>query len=198
MKKDRYEQRRKRMGMTMTIVMAFIMIASIFVIVIDNQAQGIPAYNKHKFVGTDQGFQTKINGEYMGFYYYPADLERIPLSPAIATIINESTGLAFVFNSEENISDNLQYIDLVRYDVSLQLDKPIFFGLTQESDKYDFAVVECTNATKEFPFIIMNYSSDTGFYASEENPYCIFMNAKFLELLAAKDRLIYTYYGIMQ
>lgn len=198
MRKDRYEQKKKRTGIVITVIMAFLMIASIFTIVIDNQSQGIPNYNGHKFVGTDYGYKTKINGQYMDFYYHPSDLERISMSPDIIRLINSSTGIAFVFNPEDNVSDNLQYVDIVRYDLSSQIDKLVYFGMTQESDKYQFTIVDCANATKEFPFVVMNYSVDTGFHVSQDNPYCIIMNAKFMELLAAKDRLVYSYYGIME
>jgi hypothetical protein len=174
------------------------MVFSIFAIMVDNQSQSTPSYNKHSFVKTDTGYKTKVNGAYMNFYYYPSELERINLSKDIMTMIKESKGMAFIFNPEDNISNNLQYVDAVRYDLTQQIGSSVFFGITQESDKYSLSVVDCRNATKEFPFVMMNYSADTGFYQSSENPYCIIMNAKFMELTAAKDRFVYTYYGIME
>jgi hypothetical protein len=197
MRTDKYEQRKKRMSVILTIGIAFIMVASIFAIVIDNQSQTIPDYNKHKFVLGSVGYKTKISGQYMEFYYYPSDLERINLNPDITAKLKNSQGVAFVFNPTENVSENLQYIDLIRYDLETQLDKPAYFGITINSSKYALPVISCANATPEFPFVLINISSDTSLNISSEYPNCIIMNAKLKELLAAKDRLLYAYYGIM-
>jgi len=78
-----------------------------------------------------------------------------------------------------------------------ELDKPTYFGIITNSTKYTLPVVVCANATAEFPLIMINISSNTSFYVSQEYPNCIIMNAKLKELLAAKDRLVYTYYGVM-
>jgi|GEM_PF-724596 len=206
MRVDKYERKKKRMGRILTIGIAFIMIASIFAIVIDNQSQGTPSYNKHSFVASTNGYKTKINGVYQEFYYYPGDLEYISLSSDILTRIQKSQGIGFIFNPEDNVTENLQYIDVMRYELQLQMNKPVYFGITQNSTKYNLPaateyslpVVKCENATEMFPLILINSSLNTGFVQSTTNPNCIIMNAKLRDLLAAKDRLVYTYYGIMQ
>ena len=181
----------------MTIGIAFIMVASIFAIVIDNQSQSVPEYNKHKFILGTVGYKTKINSKYVEFYNYPSDLERVPLDQDIIAKLKNSQGVAFVFDPEDNVTDNLQYIDLIRYDIQTQLDKPTYFGITVNSSKYSLPIINCANATVAFPFVLINISTNTSFSVSSEYPNCIIMNARLKELLAAKDRLIYTYYGIM-
>jgi hypothetical protein len=207
MRHDRSEQRKKRMGMILTVFIAFIMVASIFAIVIDNQSQGLPDYNKHKFVTSNNGYKTKINGTYQEFYNYPSDLERIPISPDIINRLRSGQGIGFIFNPEDNITGNLQFIDIIRYDLQTQFDKPIYFGITQNSSKYSsipvatkysLPVVECGSATEMFPLVLINASLNTSIVVSDENPTCFIMNAKLKDLLAAKDRILYTYYGIMQ
>jgi len=206
MKQDKYEKRKKRMSIIMTIGIAFIMVASIFAIVIDNQNQGVPDYNKHSFVSTNTGYKTKINGTYMDFYYYPTELEQISLSSDIITRLRNGRGIGFIFDPEDNAVDNLQYVDTIRYELGLQIDKPLYFGITKNSSKYNlpvvttysFPIIDCINATEMFPLIQITTSLNTSFVESPENPNCIIMNAKFKDLLAAKDRLVYTYYGIMQ
>jgi len=197
MKQDKYERNKKRTNIIFTVGIAFIMIASIFAIVLDNQSQGSNDYNKHTILSSGNGYKTKINGKYMEFYYYPGDLERIPLSADVMAKIKNSQGVAFIFDPTENVSDNLQYIDVIRYDLQTQMDKPTYFGITKNSTKYTLSIVTCANATQAFPFILINMSTDTGFNVSTDNPNCIIMNAKLRDLLAAKDRLIYTYYGVM-
>jgi hypothetical protein len=206
MRHDKYEKNKKRMGIILTVAIAFIMIISIFAIVIDNQSQSLPNYNKHSFVSATNGYKTKINGTYMDFYYYPTDLEQIPISSDIISKLKNSQGIGFIFNPEDNVQDNLQYIDTIRYDLEQQIDKPWYFGITQNSTKYNltvvtdysFPVIDCENATEIFPLILVNTSLNTSFIESSNNPNCIIMNAKLRDLLAAKDRLVYTYYGVMQ
>jgi hypothetical protein len=197
MRKNRDNKKR----WTVILVAGFIvfsMVISIFAIVLDNQSGGTPNYNKNSFVATDYGFKTKIDGKYMDFYYHPIELERIVMDENTAKLFRESSGVAFIFNPNDNASNNLQYVDAFRFDLRLQMrENPIFFGITQESDKYDLPIIDCLNATINFPFVLMNFSSETGFYPSEDNPYCIILNGKFMELMAAKDRFVYTYYGVM-
>jgi hypothetical protein len=195
--KEKKNNKKKWMGITVAAIIVFSMVISIFAVVVDNQSQTLPDYNKHSFINTNTGYKTKIDGKYMEFYNYPADLEDISLNSDILAKIKYSQGMAFIFDPEETVVDNLQYIDLIRYDLQLQLDKPTYFGITKNSTKYTLPIVDCTNATVEFPLILINISSNTSFQISEKYPNCIIMNAKLKELLAAKDRLVYTYYGVM-
>jgi hypothetical protein len=194
------EHRNKGKKLSVILVTAFIvfsMVISIFAIVVDNQSQSIPDYNKHSFRFTDNGYKTKINKTYIEFYYYPSDLEEINLSSEIISKIKNSQGIGFVFDPEDNITDNLLYIDVMRYDLETQLDKPVYFGISSNSTKYALSVVNCSSAADYLPIIIINTSADTGFHVSD-NPNCIILNARLKNLLAAKDRLVYAYYGVMQ
>jgi len=199
MKKNKSDKKK----WTVIIVSAFIvfsMVISIFAIIIDNQNSGTLSYNKHSFIMTDTGFKTKISGKYMDFYYYPSDIERINISSDIISKIQQSQGIAFVFDPFDNVTDNLQYIDVVRYEAQSQFDKPVYFGITANSSNYALPIVDCGNATSAFPFIMIDTSNNAQgatFSISKDNPNCIIMNARLKDLLAAKDRLVYTYYDIM-
>ncbi len=194
--KKRNDNKKKWGVIITTSIIVFSMVFSIFAIMIDNQSQGVPDYNKHSFVMTNDGYKTKISGKYLNFYYYPTDIEYIQLDSSITTMIKNSQGIAIAFNPNDTI-DNLQYIDLIRYDLQTQLDKPTYFGMTQKSSSYELAVVGCANSTIEFPIIIINASASTEFVRSSENPSCIIMNGKLKSLMATKDRLVYSYYNVM-
>ncbi len=203
--KEKKNNKKKWMVIIVAGIIVFSMVMSIFAVVLDNMDQAIPNYNKHSFVSTDNGYKTKINGAYMNFYNYPGDLENIPLSTDIASKLKKGQGIGIIFNPEEEIQDNLQYIDVVRYELQLEIDKPVYFGITKNTTqtdlsvatKYSLPVVECDSATAEFPLILINISMNTSFIISDTNPNCIIMNAKLRNILAAKDRLLYTYYGVM-
>jgi hypothetical protein len=189
---------KKKLGVILvSAFIVFSMVISIFAIVVDNQGQDSNEYNKHKILFTNSGYKTKINGNYQEFYNHPTELERINISSNIISKLKNGIGIAFLFNPNESVTENLQYIDVVRYDAGLQFDKSVYFGITSNSSNYQLPIISCANATAEYPFIMINISSTTGFSISEENPNCIIMNGKLKDILASKDRLVYTYYGVM-
>ncbi|HEY9702917.1 MAG TPA: hypothetical protein V6C58_10750, partial [Allocoleopsis sp.] len=156
----------------------FSMIISIFAIVLDNQTNSIPDYNDNSFVLTTNGYKTKINGEYKDFYYHPLDIENIKFDKYITYQLQGMSGLGIVFDPNQNISDNLIYIDVFRYDLGMELDKPTYAGILNASDKYpNTPVVNCSVATPEYPLIVINTDitisdRNTMFEVSSENPNC--------------------------
>jgi len=195
--KDKRDNKKKWMVIIVATVIVLSMIVSIFAVLVDNQDQTIPDYNKHSFVNINTGYKTKINGKYMEFYNYPSDLESIPLSSDIIAKLKNSQGMAFIFDPSDPVTDDLQYIDLIRYNLQLDMDKPTYFGITQNSSNYTLPIISCANSTIEFPLVMINISSNTSFYVSNQYPNCIVMNGRLRDLLAAEDRLLYTYYGVM-
>jgi len=199
MKLDRYEQRKKRVNIIITIVVGFLMVASIFAYVIfdTGQSNNELSYNKFTFQTVNNGYRTKINGAYYDFTYYPSELERINISNDIAGKLMNAQGIIFVFDPNETI-DNLQYSDYVRLDLSKQLTTPVIFGITEPSNTYtSMMVLGCTNATAQYPFILLNISSSSTFEQDSKYPDCIIMNAKLKEIIALKDRLVYRMLGVM-
>jgi hypothetical protein len=202
--KKRAEEKKKWPIILVAGFIMFSMIISIFAIVLDNQSSSVPDYNKNSFVVTTNGYKTEINGKYMDFYYHPLDVESIKFDKYITYQLQGMSGLGIVFDPNQNITDNLIYIDVFRYDLQMQLDKDLYYGILNASEKYpNIPVVNCSVATPEYPLIVINTNitnsdRNTMFSISEENSNCIILNAKLRDLLAAKDRLVYTYYGVME
>ncbi len=179
------------------------MIVSIFAVYVDNASQDSLRYGSQDFKITDNGYLTKINGTAMAFYYYPAELERINISAATIQKMHDSTFYVFLFSPNAS-SDDLAFIDVMRYDLSTQLNKQIYFAKTTDSENYPgLPVLSCANASKEALFFVIDTNTSTADTrisdpSPTENPYCITMQARLKELLALKDRLVYTNYGIMK
>ena len=199
MRMDRYEKRKKKFNIIMTVVVGFLMVASIFAFVLFDTGQTTSSmtYNSKTFTTTNSGYRTKISGKYMDFYYFPSELERINLDPSIISMVKNSQGIAFVFDPNDNTTDDLTYIDTIRYDLQTQMDKPTYFGISGNSPNYNLPIISCENSTAIVPFFIINISTETSFNLSQKYPYCVTMNGKLKDILALKDRLVYTYYGIM-
>ena len=172
------------------------MVVSLFAIYIDNSQNDIVYYGKQKFIITNDGYMTKINNTKFIMQYLPSEVERINLSQEITNKRNSSVYTVFLFDPNQD-PNNLLYIDMIRYDLSTQMPRGTYFAITQTSENYSLPVLNCNNSTADLTFILINSSADTGFGIDKDNPNCIIMNAKYKELLASKDRIVYTMNNIM-
>jgi hypothetical protein len=97
------------------------------------------------------------------------------------------------FNPEE--SANLQAMEVTRFDLSQSLGKVVYTGVLQISPEYDLPILTCANSTLKTPVIVLNVSDSTSIV--EENN-CIYLNARGTEFLRLRDRLLYSYYGVIE
>jgi len=56
-------------------------------------------------------------------------------------------------------------------------------------------LITCANATLKTPVIIMNMSDTAGIVDIDN---CIYLNARGTEFLRMRDRLLYSYYGVIK
>ncbi|MBU1321256.1 MAG: hypothetical protein KKF46_02775, partial [Nanoarchaeota archaeon] len=149
--------------------------------------------NDYKFSIKDNRYVTKINDKEMFFYNLPQQLVHINLSSATMNKLKESYLIYMTFNPEEDPS--LPYIELARFELSQVLGKSIVNGVLVESEDYALPVITCANATLQTPMIIFNISSETSI---KDIDNCIYLNARGPEFVQLKDRLVYSYFGVIQ
>jgi hypothetical protein len=112
--------------------------------------------------------------------------------------IKEAVFITTAFNPN---STSLQEIALVNLHFSLYLkdsngvNKIINQAVLQESPNYQLPVVSCANATLQTPVIVFNLS-DTPSIVDDNN--CIYFNGRGKDYLGVRDRLVYSYYGVIQ
>lgn len=189
------KKKSNRSAIIITILISAFMILSVFeVVLFYNPGTDQLKYGKYSFNTVQSGYQVKANGKYYVFDYFPSDVEQINLSPSISSQLKNAQALIFSFNPEES-ADNLQYVDTLRYELSQQSPIPIIAAVTNISLNYSgLPVLTCTNATNLVPVILLNISADTSI---SQNDNCIIMNAKLKQIVAAKDRIVYSMLGIM-
>jgi hypothetical protein len=188
------KEKNKKIGVIIfTLFISLTMILSIFAIVLDNQDNSLK-YNGFKFSLTNDGYRVKINNTTDTFQYYPAELENFNLSQSTKDLLSNSVAVALLFDPNSTV-DDLSYIDYARFNFDNVIDKPVYFGITQESEGYTLPVLTCENATAEIPFIVFNSSSETSIV---ENNNCIILNAKLKEILAVEERIAYQMLGVMK
>jgi len=188
------KEKNKKWGVIIfTLFISLTMILSIFAIVLDNQSTSLK-YNGFKFLQTNDGYKVNVNGVAYTFQYYPTQLENFNLSQNTNDILSNSVAIAILFDPNSTL-DDLMYIDYARFNFDDRTDKPIYFGITQESETYLFPVLSCDNATAEVPFIVFNISTETSIVQDNN---CIILNAKLLEIMAVEERISYQMLGVMK
>lgn len=183
----------KAKQVVMGIVIALIMVLSTFGIIIGNQTSSL-SYNGYKFQLNGNQYATKINGKEMIFYSLPSQSDFINVSSSIPNKIKESYIVMLTFNPADKV--NIQIIELVRFDLSQSLNKVILDGVLNVSTDYpSLPLITCANATLKTPVIIMNMSDTAGIVDIDN---CIYLNARGTEFLRMRDRLLYSYYGVIK
>ena len=190
-RRDRKKEQRKQL--ILSIVLVSLMVLSVFGIIIGSQTSDL-RYGKQKFEYMNNYYVTKINNQQMHFYFLPVQVEYINVSSDIINKLKESYLIMIAFNPEEKA--NLQVIELVRFDLSNQLNKALYQGvLTPDEDYESLPLLSCSNATINTPLIIMNVSDDLSI-TQQDN--CIYLNARGTDFLRLRDRLLYSYYGVIK
>lgn len=190
-RRERKSEKAKQI--VMGIVIALLMVLSTFGIIIGNQTNSM-RYNGYKFEPNGYQYVTKINGKEMLFYTLPTQSDFINLSSAVTNKIKEAYLVMLTFNPQDQV--NIQIMELVRFDMSQYLDKVMMNGVLNSSTNYpDLPVITCANATLQAPVIILNMS-DSSSIIDVDN--CIYINARGTEFLRMRDRLLYSYYGVIK
>ena len=183
----------KRKQIILSIVLSAVMIFSVFGVMIGSFTNNEMSYYGHKFEIKGNKYVTKINGNEIEFDYLPQMTESINLSNDTATKIKSSYVLMITFDPSQE--SNLPVMELVRFDLEQKLDKIVLSGVMSSSEQYqNFSIITCENATQQSPVIILNMSDNTSITDAGN---CIYLNGRGSEFLRLRDRVLYSYYGVI-
>jgi len=186
----------KRKQILMGSILVFLMVASGFGVIIGSRANEM-RYGKFKFYLKNNRYVTKINDNEMPFYFLPSQVDYINLSSIITNKLREAYLVMITFNPGDKA--NLQFIEITRFDLSQLLGKVAYNGVLNTSEEYDLPIITCTNATLNTPVLVFNVSDTTSITPSiVDINNCIYLNARGTEFLKLRDRLLYSYYGVIQ
>ncbi len=190
-KRERDSDKKKQI--IVSVVLALLMVLSALGVMIGSFSNDM-RYGKYKFQINGNQYITKINGKETVFYSLPSQTDFINLSSSVTNKIKESYLVMLTFNPSETA--NLPVIELVRFDFSQMLGKVVISGVLNASESYkEFPIITCTNATLQTPVMVFNISDNTSIV---EDVNCIYLNARGTELLRLRDRILYSYYGVIK
>jgi hypothetical protein len=192
----REEKKEKRKQIWMSIILAFIMVFSVFGVLLGTQSNEMK-FNGFKFQQQDNYYVTKINGNEMNFYTLPYEVSYINVSSAVMNTLKQADFLTIAFNPNE-AQQNLQPIELMRFELARYLGSSrerVFSGVLKASPDYpDLPVVSCANATLKSPMIVFNVSDTAGIVNLDS---CIYLNGRGADFIRMRDRILYSYYGVI-
>ncbi|MEM2915748.1 MAG: hypothetical protein QXT19_00055 [Candidatus Woesearchaeota archaeon] len=153
-------------------------------------------YNGIKFSKTQQGWQAKIKGVKMQFFYHPAEVEDIPFDKGAGVALDGPRVVWFSYNPNDlysaEIADVMYYMeDSLGKWANVYVQR----ALTDNAD-YQLPQITCANATMEVPVIIIESGNET---VVEHRDGCIIASAdNARDIYRLGDRLIYQELKVMK
>ncbi|MBW2990386.1 hypothetical protein KY348_01635 [Candidatus Woesearchaeota archaeon] len=185
----------KRKQILMASILVFLMVASGFGVIVGSRTSEMK-YGKYKFQIINNKYVTEINGNDMPFYFLPSQVDYINLSSTITNKLKEAFLIMLTFNPDDK--NNIQFIEVTRFDLSTYFGKVVYNGVFFESDEYELPVLTCANATIKTPVIIFNTTEIINTPSIVEENNCIYLNARGTDFLRLRDRMLYSYHGVIQ
>jgi hypothetical protein len=191
-KRERKKEKSKQVWMS--IIIAGLMVFSVFGVLLSNNTSEL-RYGKFKFKQNNNYYTTKINGNDMPFYTLPPEASAINLSSIITNKLKESYFIILTFDPNSG-KENLPMIELARFDFTQYLGgKIVYSAVTNASAEYSsLPVMNCANATLQTPVLIFNISNTVGIVDVDN---CIYLNGKGMDIIRMRDRILYSYNGVI-
>lgn len=192
--RERKQDNRKQIWVS--VFMAALMIFSAFGVYLGSISQSGEAfeYKEYKFKLVDGKYISKLGGKEteLPFYNLPQDVESLNLSKESVDLLRKAWIPQIVFDPTQ---ENLQYIELARFDWNRWWGKLLINGISSPSKVYpDLPILSCENATQKSPVIYLN--STLGMSSKLEGN-CLILNGLGVDFLRWRDRILYTYFGVL-
>jgi hypothetical protein len=182
--------------MVIGLIIAFLMISSIFGFVVDFAFQPSVKklkYNDIKFRLVNQQYFASIDGEERTFVFFPADLEFIQVPDDVKSLLGASV-LTITYSPKSDIAENLGE---AQYYFELQLqDKIVIERALTNNEGTELPQKSCADATDSQPVIELR-RGDVSEIRADGN--CVVVTAlDAYDLYQQTERLVYVILGVMK
>jgi hypothetical protein len=188
----RNKKKKNYAGIFISVFIVLILISSILGYIFGDQQNTTVRYNNQKFVLTNNGWRTNINGDVLYFSMVPNDLEDIefPEIPNLQNVLEIDTTYDFDSEYKEDIAKSI-------FELSQVLSKKgiyVLQGFTTNTS-FDLPIITCEDSTQFVPIVYYKSSNQTKIYL---NNNCIIIEGNNQNsFIPLTDRLAYQILGIM-
>ena len=194
--------RKKKMskGVIITIILAGIMIFSVFGIIFGGYDKGseIKHYNDIKFILTEKGWAADIGGKKLAFDYFPGDLEEIKVDNRVKEKLRDAQVVYLTFNPG---TKNVQKFELLRFNLQQSLLNGFNImsipAISIFNQTYNQPVITCKNATYLVPVINIIETKNATESGIGIKGDCVELVADEYSTKAVRNRLEYFLLGVM-
>jgi len=193
MKRD-YSKREKRIKLFMTFFIVAIMILSVLGFMIGRNSNEQLKYNDFKFTNKNNKFIIKINNKDLDFDYFPSQVENFNISNEVIEKIKGKIQIDATSNFNDDFAESIAYTLFDMGEKLKILNIHLRKGFTTNTS-YNKPIITCNNAKTHIPVIMFEKSDKTVVY--EENNCIIIKAGSQQDIIAVKDRILYSFFGII-
>lgn len=193
-RKNPYHRKRRKTNPKLLVgfFVAFLMVTSIFGFIMGESGSDY-SYGDFKFVRSDFGYSTKIDGQDILFFNLPEAVEQVEVSQEVVDKLKDSFVFTVTYDPDSDMAETLAAVQF-NFQQSFQ-DKFVQIGLTDNTDYPSIMQADCTNATSKVPVVLFKTSNTTSI---ELNDDCIVVNSDTaVGFQRLHDRLLYGVLGIL-
>jgi len=144
-----------------------------------------PGFNINTFVEKETGTL---------FYTSPYEAEAIPITGNLTEMVRTKPYIVYAFEPDTEFD---QLHDWLRFELSSKTNKNIIPSVTQESEVYtSLPTLTCANASVQTPVIIITQANQTAIHVMQSG--CIQIETRPQDILITRDRILYSFLGIIQ
>ena len=193
--KKKQDSKNQRMGLYLSLFIAFIMITSAFGVIFYGFSDPSSAvkYGKYKFKSTPQGYSANINGVQYVFAALPPELNDINISYGTKFTILNGDVVVLTSNPDSTYKEDIAVSQYNLNSVLTGLNKQSINAFTLPNDQ--LPAISCENSTKETPIIEIQEGNTTQIIL---DGYCIKMEFdNSFNLRRSVSKLTYLLLGVL-
>lgn len=185
-----------------TILVGFVLVSSIIGFTLSaipfglQESSGKMEYNGFEFFQTQDGIAAKVDGQVIGFTYFPSELEGFEAGNITAAL----KSARLIYSTSDPESALAPAISGAEFDIGRVVEarhnsflQPVFTA----ANAYNRSVITCSDANPLIPVLYFNFTNTTTSVAKEGS--CVKINVDSENALnKVRDRVIYELLGIMK
>lgn len=186
------------------IVLALIMLLSGVGFYFGSSSSGATfRYNGFKFEQDTQLGRVILHAKNKDVLFYDTPQNVVQFKADNQLLVTLKNSLQFYLTFDPN-GDQLQTMDLVRFDLSKTLNDDfsvvvgngILDNDTNQTAYLTYPIVTCANATRYVPVVVLGIGNETALAQNTTNCFVV-SAAQSSDLLRMRDRILYSFYGVL-
>jgi len=175
----------------------FIMVSSIMGYIFGRSGVEKYKYNGYSFFKKNNEWKVKIEGEELGFSFFPEQVEDIEIDFDVKNILGDKVEIDTTYNPNSEYAEAMALAQFrFKQNIEKVSDSFIVRGVTEEGSEFNLPVVNCEDSTENIPVLYFEEVNNTEINLIDN---CIILKGKDeIDILRANERILYSFLDIIQ